>query len=168
MKKWANKKRRRVEFQVGDLVLVKLLPQQFKAFRKVHKGLVRKYEGPFPILKKVGKVSYKVKLPPRLKIHPVFHVSHLKPYHADTEDPSRGESLRAPTAVVTSYDKEVEEILRDRIVRKRGVPQSSEYLIKWKGLPMSEVTWEPKEALWQFAKQIEEFHKEATTRMSPD
>ncbi|KAH7576373.1 hypothetical protein JRO89_XS01G0046900 [Xanthoceras sorbifolium] len=40
---------------------------------KVHKGLVRKYEGPFPILKKVGKVSYKVELPPRLKIHPVFY-----------------------------------------------------------------------------------------------
>ncbi|KAL5840603.1 hypothetical protein ACOSQ4_013211 [Xanthoceras sorbifolium] len=146
MKKWADKKRRRVEFQVGDLVLVKLLPQQFKAFRKVHKGLVRKYEGPFPILKKVGKVSYKVELPPRLKIHPVFHVSHLKPYHADTEDPSRGESSRAPTAVVTSYDKEVEEILTDRVVKKRGVPRSSEYLIKWKGLPMSEATWEPKEA----------------------
>ncbi|KAL5775964.1 hypothetical protein ACOSP7_013524 [Xanthoceras sorbifolium] len=168
MKKWADKKRRRVEFQVGDLVLVKLLPQQFKAFRKVHKGLVRKYEGPFPILKKVGKVSYKVELPPRLKIHPVFHVSHLKPYHADTEDPSRGESSRAPTAVVTSYDKEVEEILADRVVRKRGVPRSSEYLIKWKGLPTSEATWEPKEALWQFAKQIEEFHKETTTRTSPD
>ncbi|KAL5790539.1 hypothetical protein ACOSQ2_005427 [Xanthoceras sorbifolium] len=147
MKKWADKKRRRVEFQVGDLVLVKLLPQQFKAFRKVHKGLVRKYEGPFPILRKVGKVSYKVELPPRLKIHPVFHVSHLKPYHADTEDPSRGESSRAPTAVVTSYDKEVEEILADRVVRKRGVPRSSEYLIKWKGLPTSEATWEPKEAL---------------------
>ncbi|KAL5744158.1 hypothetical protein ACOSQ2_027274 [Xanthoceras sorbifolium] len=156
MKKWADKKRRRVEFQVGDLVLVKLLPQQFKAFRKVHKGLVRKYEGPFPILKKVGKVSYKVELPPRLKIHPVFHVSHLKPYHADTEDPSRRESSRAPTTVVTSYDKEVEEILADRVVRKRGVPRSSEYLIKWKGLPTSEATWEPKEALWQFAKQIED------------
>ncbi|KAL5769745.1 hypothetical protein ACOSP7_013899 [Xanthoceras sorbifolium] len=156
MKKWADKKRRRVEFQVGDLVLVKLLPQQFKAFRKVHKGLVRKYEGPFPILKKVGNVSYKVELPPRLKIHLVFHVSHLKPYHADTEDPSRGESSRALTAIVTSYDKEVEEILADRIVRKRGVPRSSEYLIKWKGLPTSEATWEPKDALWQFSKQIEE------------
>ncbi|KAL5732599.1 hypothetical protein ACOSP7_031952 [Xanthoceras sorbifolium] len=34
MKKWPDKKRRRVEFQVRDLVLVKLLPQQFKAFRK--------------------------------------------------------------------------------------------------------------------------------------
>ena len=43
MKKWADKKRRHTEFQIGDLVLVKLIPQQFKSFRKVHKGLVRKY-----------------------------------------------------------------------------------------------------------------------------
>ena len=87
MKKWADKRRRHAEFQVGDMVLVKIIPIQFKSFRKVHKGLVRKYEGPFPILRRVGKVSYKVELPPRLKIHPVFHVSNLKPYHEDKEDP---------------------------------------------------------------------------------
>ncbi|RVW81821.1 hypothetical protein CK203_051637 [Vitis vinifera] len=74
--------------------------------KAVHKGLVRRYEGPFPILGKVGKVSYKVELPPRLKIHHVFHISYLKPYHEDKDDPSRELSKRAPTAVVTSYDKE--------------------------------------------------------------
>ena len=47
MKKWVDKKRRPLEFQVGDLVMVKLPPQQFKAYRQVHKGLVRRYEGPF-------------------------------------------------------------------------------------------------------------------------
>ncbi|RVW96749.1 Transposon Tf2-8 polyprotein [Vitis vinifera] len=99
MKKWADKKRRHTEYKVGDMVLVKLLPQQFKSLRPVHKGLVRRYEGPFPILGKVGKVSYKVELPPRLKIHPVFHASYLKPYHGDKDDPSRGLSKRAPTAV---------------------------------------------------------------------
>ena len=83
----------------------------------MHKGLVRKYEGPFPILGRVGKVSYKVELPPRLKIHPVFHVSNLKPYHEDKEDQDRGISMRAPTAVVTSYDKEVDYIIVDRVIR---------------------------------------------------
>nr|GFB48476.1 hypothetical protein CTI12_AA187700 [Tanacetum cinerariifolium] len=113
MKKWADEKRRHVEFEVGDQVMVKLLPQQFKSLRKVHKGLIRRYEGPFLVIGRVGKVSYRVQLPPKLKIHPVFHVSFLKPYHGDEEDPERGVSKRAPTAVVTSYDREVEKILSD-------------------------------------------------------
>ena len=87
---------------------------------QVHKGLVRKYEGSFPILGRVGKVSYKVELPPRLKIHPVFHVSNLKPYHEDKEYPGRGISTRAPTAMITSYDKEVDYIMADRVLRKKN------------------------------------------------
>ncbi|XP_016185837.1 uncharacterized protein LOC107627521 [Arachis ipaensis] len=43
----------------------------------VHKGLIRKYEGPFEIIGRVGEVAYKVQLPPSMKIHPVFHVSFL-------------------------------------------------------------------------------------------
>ncbi|KAL6345668.1 hypothetical protein AAG906_017404 [Vitis piasezkii] len=115
MKKWADKKRHHTEYKVGDMVLVKLLSQQFKSLRL---GLVRRYEGPFPILGKVNKVSYKVELPLRLKIHHVFHVSYLKPYHEDKDDPSRGFSKRAPTAVVTSYDKEVEHIIANGVIRR--------------------------------------------------
>ncbi|KAL6342672.1 hypothetical protein AAG906_013078 [Vitis piasezkii] len=150
MKKWADKKRHHTEYKDGDMVIVKLLPQQFKSLRPVHKGLVMRYEGHFPILGKVGKVSYRVKLPPRLKIHPVFHVSYLKPYHKDKDDPSRGLSKRAPTAVVTSYDKEVEHVLVDWVIRRRGVPHAMEYLVKWKRLLESEASWEPADALWQF------------------
>ena len=166
MKKWADKKRRHAEFQVGELVLVKLIPQQFKSFRKVHKGLVRKYEGPFPIQGRVRKVSYKVELLPRLKIHPVFRVSNLKPYHEDKEDPGRGISTRAPIAVVTSYDKEVDYMMENRVMRKNNFQPYKEYLVKWKGLPESESSWEPANILWQFQKQIEQFRAERATRTS--
>ncbi|PON57992.1 Chromo domain-like [Parasponia andersonii] len=132
MKNWADKNKRYVEYQEGDLVLVKLLLQQFKTLRKVHEGLVYKYKGPFLVLKRVGKVSYKFQLPAKLKIFPVFHISMLKPYHGDEGDPSRGESNRAPTAVVTSFNKEVECIFADRLIRRRGVPNYREYLVKWK------------------------------------
>ncbi|KAG8382501.1 hypothetical protein BUALT_Bualt05G0083800 [Buddleja alternifolia] len=107
MKKWADPKRRHLEFNVGDKVLIKLIPQQFKAFRGMHKGLVRKYEGPYPVVAKVGKVSYRLDLPSTLKIHSVFHVSMLRPYQEDEEDPSRGESHRAPPVVTKSFDKEM-------------------------------------------------------------
>nr|GEY40140.1 hypothetical protein CTI12_AA187700 [Tanacetum cinerariifolium] len=140
MKKLADEKRRHVEFEVGDQVMVKLLPQQFKSLRKVYKGLIQRYEGPFPVIGRVGKVTYRVQLPPKLKIHPVFHVSFLKPYHAEEKDPKRGVSKRAPTAVVTLYDREVEEILLDRTIRRRGVSSYKEYLIKWRDLPDSEAS----------------------------
>ncbi|RVW60942.1 hypothetical protein CK203_049274 [Vitis vinifera] len=116
------------------MVLVKLLPQQFKSLRSVHKGLVRRYEGLFLILEKVDKVSYKVELPPRLKIYPVFHVSYLKPYHEDKDDPSRGRRCVSPTM---------------------------EYLVKWKGMPKNEASWEPVDALWQFQEQLSGFRRKA-------
>ncbi|GJW39869.1 putative nucleotidyltransferase, ribonuclease H [Tanacetum coccineum] len=137
MKKWANEKRRHVEFEVGDQVMVKLLPQQFKSLRKVHKGLIRRYEGHFPMIGRVGK-----------------------------EDPERGVFKRAPTAVVTSYDREVEEILSDRTIRRREVPGYKEYLIKWRDLPDSEASWEAKDLLWQFADEIKRHHEDGTTRTS--
>nr|XP_028950692.1 uncharacterized protein LOC114821710 [Malus domestica] len=62
MKKWADRKRRNVEFQTGDQVFVKLNASQHKSTRGLHKSLLRKYEGPFPIIKKVGKAAYVVEL----------------------------------------------------------------------------------------------------------
>nr|GEW18465.1 hypothetical protein CTI12_AA187700 [Tanacetum cinerariifolium] len=166
IKKWADAKRRHVEFEVGDQVMVKLFSQQFKSLRKVHKGLIRRYEGPFSVIGRVGKVSYRVQLPPKLKIYPVFHVSFLKPYHGDEEDQGRGVSKQAPTPVVTSYDREVEEILSDRTVRRRGVPSYKEYLIKWPDLPDSETSWETEDLLSQFADEIKRYHEDGTTRTS--
>jgi hypothetical protein len=166
MKKWANKKRRHKEYNVGDLVLVKIMATQHKSTRSLHKGLIRRYDGPFPILKKVGKVAYKVELPSNLRIHPVFHVSCLKPYYVDTEDPGRGESKRAPMGITATYDKEAESILADRVIRRKGYAPRQEYLVQWKGLPDSETSWEQAEALWQFEDLIRRFHEEDATRAS--
>ena len=96
MKKWTDKKQRPKEYQEGDLVIVKLLTHQAKIFKGLHKGLVQRYERPFLITRRVGKVTYQLELPPKLRIHPVFHVSLLKPYYADMEDPGRGESSGLP------------------------------------------------------------------------
>ncbi|BBN67554.1 hypothetical protein Prudu_111S000300 [Prunus dulcis] len=154
MKKWADKHRRDVVFQPGDLVFVKLNPSQHKSTRRLHKALLRRYEGPFPIIRSVGRAAYRVELPPRLKIHPVFHVSNLKPYHADPEEPSRGESQRAPPLMVTSFDKEVECVMAKR-----------------EGLPESEGNWEKQESLWKYKDIIEAFERDgstAATRTLPD
>lgn len=112
-KKWVDAKRREMEYHVDDKVMVKLPPQQFKVFRKVYKGLIRKYEGPFEVVGKVEKVSYKLQLPPCTKIHPVFHVSMLKPYHEDAEDPLRNNSSRAPPLMIRSFEQQVDKVLSD-------------------------------------------------------
>ncbi|PKI46790.1 hypothetical protein CRG98_032827 [Punica granatum] len=138
MKKWADKKRRHVEYSVGDLVLVKL--HNILRHKDVHKGLTRGYEGPFQVLQCVGNMSYKVELPKKLKLHPVFHVSMLKPFQEDKEDSSRAESSRAPIGAKATYDQDVKQVLADRVVRKRWCKPKHEYLIKWKGLPESEAS----------------------------
>ncbi|KAE8694779.1 hypothetical protein F3Y22_tig00110773pilonHSYRG00015 [Hibiscus syriacus] len=96
-KKWADRKRRDVNFEVGDLVLMKLA--NILRHADVHKGLVQRYEGPFRVVKWVGTMAYKLELPPTIRAHPVIHVSLLKPYHQDAEDPDRGKSHRAPVRV---------------------------------------------------------------------
>lgn len=67
MKKWADLKRRHREFEEGDLVMVKLIPQTIRNYKRSHKGLLRRYEGPFPVEKRIGKLAYRVKLPPYLE-----------------------------------------------------------------------------------------------------
>ncbi|KAM1360874.1 hypothetical protein COP2_026737 [Malus domestica] len=166
MKKWADRKRRNVEFQTGDQVFVKLNASQHKSTRGLHKSLLRKYEGPFPIIKKVGKAAYVVELPPHLKFHPVFHVSNLKPYHADDEEPSRGESHRAPPLMTEAFDKEVESIEAKRVVVRPRQPKHVEYFVKWKGLPYSEATWEKETSLWQYKDLIQTFERQESTRTS--
>jgi hypothetical protein len=36
--------------------------------------------GPFSIIKQINDVTFRLKLPPSIKIHPIFHVSLLEPY----------------------------------------------------------------------------------------
>ncbi|WJZ81415.1 hypothetical protein VitviT2T_001260 [Vitis vinifera] len=65
-----------------------------------------------------------------------------------------------------SREKEVKNILAERVTRRQGVPPVIEYLVQWKGLPKRHASWEHADALRRFWKHIERFQKEATTRTS--
>jgi hypothetical protein len=78
-KSYADKKRKPIEFKVGDHVFLKVSPiRGVKRF-----GIKRKFEpqyvGPYRIIEKSGRVAYKLSLPRELgPIFLVFHVSRLK------------------------------------------------------------------------------------------
>ncbi|TYK01597.1 reverse transcriptase [Cucumis melo var. makuwa] len=148
MKKWADKKRRPLEFRAGDQVLIKLRPKQVRFRGRKDQRLVRKYEGPVQVLKKVGNTSYRVVLPTWMKIYPVIHVSNLKSYHQDTEDLQRNIVTRPIIDLSQKEDKDVEEILAERVRRgRRPTRRIHEYLVKWKNLPVEETSWERVEDL---------------------
>lgn len=77
MKATADRDRISHQFVVCDLVFVKLRPHRQNSGRRIRKLSKRFYE-PFKIVKVIGEVAFQLELLSTSKIHPVFHVSHLK------------------------------------------------------------------------------------------
>ncbi|GKA62725.1 putative reverse transcriptase domain-containing protein [Tanacetum coccineum] len=83
-KSYADVRRKPLEFQVGDKVMLKVSPWK-GVIRFGKRGKLNpRYIGPFKIITKVGTVAYRLKLPEKLsRVHSTFHVSKLKKCMAD-------------------------------------------------------------------------------------
>ncbi|GKD89169.1 putative reverse transcriptase domain-containing protein [Tanacetum coccineum] len=83
-KSYVDLKRKPMEFQVGDKVMLKVLPWKgVVCFGKWGK-LNPRYVGPFKVLEKVGEVAYKLELPEELsRVHNTFYVFNLKKRYAN-------------------------------------------------------------------------------------
>ena len=84
--------------------------------------------------KSSSEVAYRLRLPPGARIHDVFHVGVLKPFHGTppTITPAlpplqHGRMLQQP-----------EKVFKSKL--RRG---TWHILVKWSGFPESEATWEP-------------------------
>nr|GFB46868.1 putative reverse transcriptase domain-containing protein [Tanacetum cinerariifolium] len=83
-KSYADLKRKPMEFQVGDKVMLKVSPWKGVVRFGKREKLNPRNVGPFKVLERVGDVAYKLDLPEELsRVHNTFHVSNLKKCHAD-------------------------------------------------------------------------------------
>ena len=122
--RYYNKKHLAITFKKGDIVLLSA-----KNLRLIQpsKKMTPKYVGPFKVRSTVGTQAYRLWLPTAYRIHDVFHVSLLKPYHHRPSEPEA--DSQAPDILSDGEEVwEVEKILMDRT--KQG---QKEYLLKWKG-----------------------------------
>ncbi|GKE82992.1 hypothetical protein Tco_1552992 [Tanacetum coccineum] len=108
-KSYANKKRKPMDFQVGDKVMLKVSPWKGVVHFGKRGKLNPRYVRPFKVLEKVGAVAYKLELPQELsRVHNTFHVSNLKRCYSD--------DLNVPGSFIPN-----EAGLENRYSRKIGV-----------------------------------------------
>ncbi|GJY83244.1 putative reverse transcriptase domain-containing protein [Tanacetum coccineum] len=147
-KSYADLKRKPMEFQVGDRVMLKVSPW---------KGVVRfgkrgklnpRYVRPFKVLERVRAIAYKLELPQELsRVHNTFHVSNLKKCYAD-------EPLAVPLDGLHIDDKlhfveEPVEIM-DREVKRLKQSRIPIVKVRWNSRRGPEFTWERED---QFRKK---------------
>lgn len=155
MKFYYDRNRPTTSFRVGDQVL---LDTSNLALHHVgndgKRSLAPKYIGPYPILKITTPDTYKLGLPPGLKLHDEFHLSRLRRY---TPDDLTTRDNRVPALITSdgSLGLQVKEVLKHRV--RRG---ADEYFIRWYG-SANQDSWEPAESLTQVRGLIDAFHTRA-------
>jgi len=148
--------------EVGDLVMLNAKNIHTK---RPSKKLSPKLYGPFKMLEKKGSRAYKLEISPRWKLHPVFHVSLLKPSRASNL-PNREQPPRDPEEIEGDLEWEVGRIVKSEIisytrkVRGRNKPMTEHwYFVTSKGCAEDENTWEPPEGMQNALEEVERFHR---------
>ncbi|KAI3729831.1 hypothetical protein L6452_18502 [Arctium lappa] len=139
-KSYADNRRKPLEFQVGDKVLLKVSPWK-GIIRFVKRGkLSPRFIGPFEVTKRIGSVAYKLKLPQELSaIHDTFHVSNLKKCVTNESLIVSPEEIKVDERMC--FKEEPIEIL-DRDVKRLKHRKIPILKVRWKSRFGPEYSWE--------------------------
>ncbi|GJZ99666.1 putative reverse transcriptase domain-containing protein [Tanacetum coccineum] len=147
-KSYANLKRKPMEFQVRDKVMLKVSPWKGVVCFGKRGKLNPRYVGPFKVLKMVGAVAYKLELPQELsRVHNTFHVSNLKkcysndPLVVPLEGLQVDDKLHFVEEPIEIMDREVKQLRRSRVLIVK---------VRWNSRRGPEFTWERED---QFRKK---------------
>ncbi|KAL0551690.1 hypothetical protein IC582_010779 [Cucumis melo] len=142
-KSYADVRRKDLEFEVGDMVFLKVAPMK-GVLRFAKKGkLSPRFVGLFEILERIGPVAYRLALPPSFAaVHEVFHISMLRKYVADPTHVVDFEPLQISENL--SYEEQPVEVLAREVkkLRSREIPLVK---ILWQNHGVEEATWEKEE-----------------------
>ncbi|GJY21382.1 hypothetical protein Tco_0393948 [Tanacetum coccineum] len=139
-KEYVDYRRKPLEFEVGDRVLLKVTPWK-GVVRFGKKGkLAPRYVGPFEILERIGLVAYRLRLPKELSsVHDTFHVSNLKKclayanLHVPLEEIKVDKTLRFVEEPIEIMDQEIKKLKRRKIALVK---------VRWNSKRGPEFTWE--------------------------
>lgn len=156
---YADQHRRDVSFKVGNKVLLSTEHLKLVGPRNAQRSpkFTYKFLGPFTVKRVVNDNAYELELPASLQIHPVLNISRLKAYRDGQQlFPSRrAPDSRPPPETILEDGAEVFEV--EEIIGRRGQGQRTQYLVKWRGYPHWESTWEPLAKLADASEAIEAF-----------
>lgn len=143
---YANQRRKDITYAEGDKVYLSTANLYLPS--SMSRKLTARYLGPFKVEKVINPVTYKLKLPATMGVHPVFHVSLLKPYKTSDEFTNRQEPAPVQPAVAEDNQWYVESLL-DKGYRKHHGRRMVHYLVRWKGFGPEDDSWIPHTAIEQ-------------------
>jgi hypothetical protein len=139
-KSYADRRRKPLEFEVDDKVLLKVSPWKGTVRFGKRGKLAPRYIGPYKIIRRVGPVAYKLELPLELgNVHDTFHVSNLKKCLADdptvipVKDVHIDEGLEFIEEPIEIIDKNAKQTRQSRVPLVR---------VRWSARHGHNDTWE--------------------------
>ncbi|GKA59018.1 hypothetical protein Tco_0758331 [Tanacetum coccineum] len=141
-KSYADNRRKPLEYEVRDRVLLKVSPWKGVIHFGIKGKLAPRCVGPFEILERISPVAYRLRLPKELSsVHDTFHVSNLKKCLVDANHVPLDE---IKTDKTLSFVEEPVEIM-DREVRSLKRSKISLVKVCWNSKRGPEFTWEREE-----------------------